>query len=68
MSILFCRNIGIAKWRLTGTTLEGKKIEVIIRGDHNSEFNAVQRVMRLSVEAGISDVSLAALQMAEEGG
>jgi biopolymer transport protein ExbD len=47
---------------------EGKKIEVVIRGDRSSEFNAVQRVMRLSAEAGISDVSLAALQVAGEDG
>jgi len=47
---------------------EGQKIEVVIRGDRRSEFNAVQRVMRLSAEAGISDVSLAALQLPDEEG
>ncbi|TFH19329.1 MAG: biopolymer transporter ExbD [Myxococcales bacterium] len=41
---------------------EGDKVEVVIRGDKGSEFNAVQRVMRMSAEAGISNVSLAALQ------
>jgi biopolymer transport protein ExbD len=46
---------------------EGKKIEVIVRGDHRAQFDAVQRIMRLSAEAGISDVSLAALQVAEGG-
>ena len=46
---------------------EGKKIEVIVRGDHRAQFHAVQRIMRLSAEAGISDVSLAALQVAEGG-
>jgi len=37
-------------------------IEVVVRGDRSSEFTDVQRVMRLSAEAGIKDVSLAALQ------
>ena len=37
-------------------------LEVVIRGDRNTGFEAVQRVMRLSAEAGIPDVSLAALQ------
>ena len=46
---------------------EGEKIEIVIRGDHRAQFDAVQRVMRLSVEAGIADVSLAALQMPEGG-
>ena len=46
---------------------EAKKIEVVIRGDRLSEFKAVQTVMRLSAEAGISNVSLAALQLADEG-
>ncbi len=41
------------------------RIEVVIRGDHRSEFNSVQRIMRMSAEAGISDVSLAALQLTE---
>lgn len=44
---------------------EGKKIEVVVRGDHRTQFDAVQRIMRLSAEAGIADVSLAALQVAE---
>jgi biopolymer transport protein ExbD len=46
---------------------EGEKIEIVIRGDHRAQFDAVQRVMRMSVEAGIADVSLAALQMPEGG-
>ena len=41
---------------------EGDDLEVVIRGDKASEFSAIQRVMRMSAEAGISDVSLAALQ------
>jgi biopolymer transport protein ExbD len=41
---------------------EGGDLEVVIRGDKASEFSAIQRVMRMSAEAGISDVSLAALQ------
>ncbi len=41
---------------------EGDKLEVVIRGDKGSEFNAVQRVLRMSAEAGIPNVSLAALQ------
>jgi biopolymer transport protein ExbD len=45
---------------------EGDKIELVVRGDKNTEFNAVQRVMRLSAEAGVTDVSLAALQLAEQ--
>jgi biopolymer transport protein ExbD len=44
---------------------EASKIEIVIRGDKGTEFNAVQRLMRLSAEAGISDVSLAALQMTD---
>ncbi len=39
-----------------------EKIEVVIRGDRETEFNTIQRVMRLSAEAGIRAVSLAALQ------
>jgi biopolymer transport protein ExbD len=46
---------------------EGQKIEIVIRGDHRTQFDAVQRIMRLSVEAGIADVSLAALQVTEGG-
>ena len=46
---------------------EGRKIELVVRGDRSSQFNAVQRVMRLSAEAGVTDVSLAAIQLAEEG-
>jgi len=41
---------------------EGERLEVVIRGDRGSEFNAVQRIMRMSAEAGIPNVSLAALQ------
>jgi len=44
---------------------DNSRIEVVIRGDHRSEFNSVQRIMRMSAEAGISDVSLAALQLTE---
>jgi len=46
---------------------EGGKLEIVVRGDKSSEFHAVQRLMRLSAEAGVSDVSLAALQLAETG-
>jgi biopolymer transport protein ExbD len=41
------------------------RLEVVIRGDRKAEFNAVQRAMRLSAEAGIRDVNLAALQAAD---
>jgi len=44
---------------------EADKIELVVRGDRATEFNAVQRVMRLSAEAGVTDLSLAALQLAE---
>jgi biopolymer transport protein ExbD len=44
---------------------ESDKVELVVRGDRGSEFHAVQRVMRLSAEAGVTDVSLAALQLAE---
>lgn len=44
---------------------EAEKVELVVRGDRGSEFSAVQRVMRLSAEAGVTDVSLAALQLAE---
>ncbi len=47
---------------------EGDTLEIVVRGDKSSEFSAVQRVMRLTAEAGISDVSLAALQMGEATG
>jgi biopolymer transport protein ExbD len=43
-------------------------IEVVVRGDRSSEFTDVQRVMRLSAEAGIKDVSLAALQAGDNSG
>jgi len=46
---------------------ESKKIEIVVRGDRGSEFNAVQRIMRLSAEAGVRDVSLAALQTTDSG-
>ena len=39
-----------------------RKLEIVIRGDKRSQFAAVQRVMRVSAEIGIADVSLAALQ------
>lgn len=42
-----------------------RRIEVVVRGDHRSEFSSVQRIMRMSAEAGIADVSLAALQLAD---
>lgn len=47
---------------------EDGKLEVVIRGDRGSEFNAIQRVMRMSAEAGIADVSLAALQRTPDEG
>jgi biopolymer transport protein ExbD len=43
-----------------------KELEIVIRGDRKSEFGSVQRAMRLSAEAGITNVSLAALQTADE--
>lgn len=43
-----------------------RKLELVVRGDKKSEFQAVQRVMRLSAEAGVADVSLAALQRNDE--
>jgi biopolymer transport protein ExbD len=46
---------------------EGKKLEIVVRGDRSSEFNAIQRIMRLSAEAGVRDVSLAALQTTDTG-
>jgi len=45
---------------------ENRKMEIVIRGDRKSEFNAIQKIMRMSAEAGIPDVSLAALQRASE--
>jgi len=47
---------------------KGRRIEVVIRGDHRSEFNSIQRIMRMSAEAGIADISLAALQLSENDG
>jgi len=42
------------------------RMEVVVRGDRESEFTDIQRVMRLSAEAGIKDVSLAALQAGDD--
>ena len=41
-------------------------LQVVIRGDRETEFAAVQRAMRLSAEAGLRDVGLAALQAGEQ--
>ncbi len=46
----------------------GDPVEVIVRGDRRSPFSAIQRVMRMSIEAGIANVSLAALQQPDEEG
>ncbi len=43
-----------------------RSIEVVIRGDRRTQFEAVQRAMRISAEAGLSKVGLAALQLGEE--
>lgn len=45
-----------------------KSIELVIRGDRNTQFSAIQRAMRLSAEVGIHDVNLAALQTGDEEG
>ncbi len=45
-----------------------RKLEVVIRGDRETTFDAIQRAMRISAEAGIPDLSLAALQMPDEAG
>jgi len=45
-----------------------KRIELVIRGDRRSPFEAVQRLMRLAGEAGVARVSLAALRLPEEEG
>jgi len=45
---------------------EAKKVELIIRGDRGTQFQSVQRVMRLGAEAGIADVNLAALQLGDD--
>lgn len=39
-----------------------KKLELVVRGDRNVAFEKIQRAMRLSAEAGVTNVSLAALQ------
>jgi biopolymer transport protein ExbD len=39
-----------------------RKLEVVIRGDRDTQFEPVQRAMRITAEAGIADVGLAALQ------
>ena len=44
----------------------GKRLEVVVRGDHRTRFQAVQTLMRLAAESGIRDVSLAALQLPDE--
>ena len=44
----------------------GKDVEVVLRGDRNTPFENVQKAMRLSAEAEIPNVSLAALQITED--
>jgi biopolymer transport protein ExbD len=44
-----------------------KTVELVIRGDRTAPFEKIQRAMRLSAEAGITDVSLAALQQPHPG-
>ncbi len=43
-----------------------RTLEVVLRGDRETPFEAIQRAMRISVEAGITEVGLAALQMGED--
>ncbi len=45
-----------------------KNLELVVRGDRKSEFNAIQRIMRISAESGVTNVSLAALQQDDGGG
>ncbi len=42
-----------------------KKLELVIRGDRNVAFDKIQRAMRLSAEAGVTNVSLSALQQSQ---
>lgn len=45
---------------------EHRKLEIVVRGDRSSRFENVQAVMRMAADAGVSDVSLAALQAADK--
>ena len=44
---------------------EHRKLEIVVRGDRSSRFENVQAVMRMAADAGVTDVSLAALQAAD---
>lgn len=43
-----------------------KRLELVIRGDRETPFQSVRKLMRLAAEQGIANVSLAALKLAEE--
>lgn len=44
-----------------------RTIELVIRGDRRTRFEPVQRALRVAAEVGIPRVSLAALQLGDEG-
>ena len=43
-----------------------KRVELVIRGDRETPFHSVRKLMRMAAEQGISNVSLAALKLGEE--
>jgi len=43
-----------------------RKLEIVIRGDRTSRFENIQAVMRMAADAGVTDVSLAALQAPDD--
>ncbi|MEO2137167.1 MAG: biopolymer transporter ExbD [bacterium] len=45
---------------------EHRKLEIVVRGDRSSRFENVQAVMRMAADAGVTDVSLAALQATDD--
>jgi biopolymer transport protein ExbD len=42
-----------------------KKLELVVRGDKGVAFEKIQRAMRISAEAGVTSMSLAALQQSQ---
>jgi len=45
-----------------------QKVEMVVRGDREASFEKIQRVMRIAAQASVKDISLAALQTADDAG
>ncbi|RMF25050.1 MAG: biopolymer transporter ExbD [Deltaproteobacteria bacterium] len=55
----------IVKW-IGLRKADAERIELVIRGDRDTPFESIRKLMRLAAEEGVSNVSLAALKLAEE--